>query len=173
MLEKLSEEGNLRPRRYAAACGVREGPSLRVYSARAVQRNRPTAIAANDGRTEASPASGVAVGRRLSGSRLAAFLQRRRAGFGRAVTARSARGPSSRGEGRQAPKGPMAKASTNSQAPNAKAGRAETRESDARECDRASEVSCRSRWAAVGSREAPVGASREQREAGRWAGTGI
>jgi hypothetical protein len=67
----------------------------------------------------------------------------------------------------------MARASANSQAPHAQAGRAETRESDARECDRASEVSCRSRWAAVGSREAPVGASREQREARRWAGTGI
>jgi hypothetical protein len=57
--------------------------------------------------------------------------------------------------------------------PHAKSGRVEARESDARECDRASEVSCRSRWAAVGSREAPVGASREQREARRWAGTGI
>jgi len=49
----------------------------------------------------------------------------------------------------------------------------EVRESDARECVRASEVSCRNRWAVAGSREAPVGASREQREAGRWAGTGI
>jgi len=32
-------------------------------SARAVQRCRPTAIAANGGRIEASPASGVAIGR--------------------------------------------------------------------------------------------------------------
>jgi hypothetical protein len=86
--------------------GRREGGSFaQGYSARAVQRSRPTAIAANDGRIEASPASGVTVGRWLSGSFPAAFLQRRGAGFGRIVTARSARDSSSRGEDRHAPKG--------------------------------------------------------------------
>jgi len=86
-------------------CGSRRragGSFAQRYSAHAVQRCRPTAIAANGGRIEASPASGVPVGGWLSRSRFAACLQRRRAGFGRAVAVRSARGPSSRGEGRQA-----------------------------------------------------------------------
>jgi len=90
------------------SCGSRrqKGRSLLTsYSARAVQRCHPTAIAANGGRIEASPASGVTVGRWLSGSFPAAFLQRRGAGFGRIVTARSARDSSSRGEDRHAPKG--------------------------------------------------------------------
>jgi len=79
---KHGEEGNLRPRRSAAAGGAREGPSLSVYSTRTVQRCRPTAIAANDGRIRASPASGVSMGRWLSvslfGGVLAAALFRLR-----------------------------------------------------------------------------------------------
>jgi len=46
-------------------CGSRRragGSLARSSSARAVQRCFPTAIAANGGRTEASPASGVSVG---------------------------------------------------------------------------------------------------------------
>jgi hypothetical protein len=54
-------------------------------SARAIQRCLPTATAASDGRTVASPASGVSVGGWLSGSHFAACLQRRRVGFGRIV----------------------------------------------------------------------------------------
>lgn len=86
-------------------CGSRrrEGRSFaQGNSARAVQRCRSTAIAANGGRTEASPASGVAIERWHSGFRFAARLQRRTAGFEGAVMARSTRDPSSTGEGRRA-----------------------------------------------------------------------
>jgi len=46
----------------------------RSSSARAVQRCFPTATAANGGRIEASPASGVSIGERLSGSPLCGVL---------------------------------------------------------------------------------------------------
>jgi len=72
--------------------------------ARAIQRCRSTAIAANGGRIEASPASGVAIERWHSGSRLVASLQRSEVGLEGVVTARSLRGPSSTGEGHRAVK---------------------------------------------------------------------
>jgi len=89
------------------SCGSRrrEGGSFaRGYSARAIQRCRPTAIAANGGRIEALPASGVVIGWWHSEPYLAASLQRSRVGFEGVVTARSLRGPSSTGEGHRAVK---------------------------------------------------------------------
>jgi len=81
-------------------CGSRrcQGWSFaRGDSARAVQRHRPTSIAASGGRVEAPPASGVAMGRWLpcrALRRIAAPLGR----LGRTVAARGSRGSSSRGE---------------------------------------------------------------------------
>jgi hypothetical protein len=97
-----NEEGNLHP---TSSCGSRrlEGGSFaRGYSARAVQRCRSTAIAASGGRIEASPASGVAIGRQFSGLRFAACLQRRTTCFEGAVTARRCRVTPSTGGGRPA-----------------------------------------------------------------------
>jgi len=155
-------------------CGSRrrEGRSFaRSHSARAVQRCRPTVIAASGGRVEASPASGVATGRWLSVSYFAARLQRRRGGVGRTVAARSSRDPSSRGEGRSSLKRAAVTRAHSRRLRNA--ALRSKRESDARGCVRASGCSCRSRWAAVWSTEARVDVSRENRETGRCAGTGV
>jgi len=86
------------------------------------------------------------------------------------ITARSARDPFSRGEGRRAPKHGESEAQVRPSTRNA--GRVGMRESDARGCDRASEVSCRCRWAAAGFREVAVGTPREQRGAARVATDG-
>jgi len=124
-----------------AVCGSRRhtGRSFaRGCSARAIQRCHPTAIAANGGRIEALPASGVTIGWWHSESRLTACLQRRGVGFEGVVTARSVREPSSTGEGRQAVKKRGESESTFGV--TATAGASNRRESGARECVRASEV---------------------------------
>jgi len=71
----LMEEGNLANVDLRKQAVARRGPSLDAGSARAVQRCRPRAIVANGGPVGASPASGVAIGRWLSWSCLAASLQ--------------------------------------------------------------------------------------------------
>jgi len=165
------EEGSLRPRRPAAAGGVREGPSLRAtrpaQSSAVVQRPSPQTVVGSRRRPQAAFRSedgfrGLVLRRSCSVvgpaseglSRFAAFVILLREG--------KVASPKQAGESER-----RFDATANVR------GARETRRPDARECDRASEVSCRSRWAVAGSREAPVGASREQREAGRWTGTGI
>jgi len=170
MLEELSEEGNLLPRCLCRqSCGARGyvsyGPSLRVtrpaQSSALVQRPSPQTMVGPKRRPQAAL--------RLGGGFRSLVLRRSCSAVGLASEglSRLAALVILLREGKVAtPQKGMARTSAHS-APTRNAGRVEPRESDARECDRASEVSCRSRWAAVGSREAPVGASREQREAAR------
>jgi len=124
------------------SCGSRrrEGRSFaQGYLARAIQRCRPTAIAANGGRIEALPASSVAIGRWHSRQYPAASLQRSRGGFEGVVTARSFRDPSSTGEGRRAVKS-TARSEGGSEFTAERGTLGFSRETDARECVRASEV---------------------------------
>jgi len=101
----IQRRGTSHPRRTARSRRCEGWSFARGGPARAVQRCRPTIAAASGGWVEASPASGVAVGRWLSGSCFPACLQRRAAGIERTVTARGTRGPSSRGEGRRSVNG--------------------------------------------------------------------
>jgi len=168
------EEGNLRPRRPAAAGAEREGPSLGAtrpaQSSAVFQRPSPQTVVGSRRRPQAAFRSGSgfrglalrracsAVGLASEGlSWLAAFVILLREGKGRVPS-------------------------------KARSKRAQVRRS-LRQCSRGAErnarIGCSGVCPCVGksvaevvgrqprSREAPVDASREQREAGRWAGTGI
>jgi len=174
MLERLGEEGNLRPRRSAAAGGVREGPSLRVtrpvQSSALVQRPSPQTMVGPKRRPQAAL--------RLGGSFRGLVLRRscNVVGLASEGLSRLAALVILLREGKvAAPQKGLARTSANSAqirpARKRVASKRENRMLGSVTVRR--KVSCRSRWAAVGSREAPVGASREQREARRWAGTGI
>jgi len=164
------EEGNPRPRRSAAAGGVkgvlRSGAARPAQSSAVVQRPSPQRVVGSKRRPQAAFRSedgfrALALRRACSAARpVSEGLPR----FAALVTLLR--------EGKVAcPKHARENGSTFGV--TAKCRARETRKPDARECVRASEVCCRSRWAAAGSREASVGAPREQRGARRWAGTGI
>jgi len=105
VLESRSEEGNPRPYRLRQQAMRSRGPSLNVAWPVQSYRRHPTVTAASGSRVEASPASGVAMGWWLSGFVLAMILRHRAARIGKAATARSVHGPSSRGEGRGSKRG--------------------------------------------------------------------
>jgi len=165
------EEGHLRPRRPAAAGGVKDGPSLRVtrpaQSSAFVQRPPSQAVVGSGRRPQAASRSevgfrGLVLRRACSVvgpaserlSRFAAFVILLREG--------KAASPNGHGDNERILERHCKIC-----------GAREMRKPAARECVRASEVSCRSRWAVAGSREAPGFVSREQREARYWVGTGI
>lgn len=150
----------------ASVCGSsrHEGRSFAPgYSARAVQRHRPTAVAASDRRVGASPASGVATGWWLSGSFVRGVLASPRSWgrkgcrglqLSRSFLERGRLPPPKEGGSKQrAARGGMPKA-----APRVR------KESGVRGCVRASYLNrCRSRQAAAGSREARTGVPRDER----------
>jgi hypothetical protein len=169
------EEGNLRPRRSAAAGGAREGPSLSAtrptQSSAVVQRPSPQTVVGSRRRPQAALRSedgfrGLVLRRACSVVEPASEGLSRFAVF--VILLREGKVASLKQAWRE-------RAQIRRHCPSSLVSGAtrRVRKPAARECVRASEVSCRSRWAVAGSREAPVGASREQREAGRWAGTGI
>jgi len=96
------EEGNLHRRRSAAAGGERVGPSLGatrpVQSSAVVQRPSPQTVVGSRRRPQAAFPSDNG----FRGLALRRACSVRGVGLGRAVAVRSARDPSSRGEGRRA-----------------------------------------------------------------------
>jgi len=168
----LHEEGNLRPRRPAAAGAGREGPSLGAtrpaQSSAVFQRPSPQTVVGSRRRPQAAFRSGSgfrglvlrracsAVGLASEGlSRLAAFVILLREG-----------------------KGSVPSKSTLETSASSTFTAAMRRSETARiGCSGVCPCVGKSVAEVVGrqprSREAPVDASREQREAGRWAGTGI